>query len=95
MRWVVRPISLQHFEEMLGDGEGRITDINAFFILAAVVWTLWKSRNDWVFNNNNLIKSPKAIAYKVVGLLSQRKKMLRPKEVLKMERILSRSCRRG
>jgi hypothetical protein len=41
------------------------------------------------------IKSPKAIAYKVVGLLSQRKKMLRPKEVLKMERILSRSCRRG
>jgi hypothetical protein len=56
MRWVVRPISLQHFEEMLGDGEGRITDINAFFILAAVVWTLWKSRNDWVFNNNNLIK---------------------------------------
>jgi len=84
MRWVVRPISLQHFEEMLGDGEGRITDINEFFILAAVVWALWKSRNDWVFNNN-LIKSPKALAYKVVGLLSQWKKMLRPKEVLKME----------
>ena len=84
LRWFVRPVSLQHFEDMLGGGGGYINDFNVFFILAAVVWSLWKTRNDWVFNSN-LIKSPKVIAYKVVGFLSQWKKMLKPKEVLKME----------
>jgi hypothetical protein len=31
-----------------------------------VSWSLWKTRNDWVFNDH-LIKSPKVIAHNVMG----------------------------
>jgi hypothetical protein len=37
------------------------------------------ARNDWVFNKK-LIKSPKVIAYKIVGILRQWKKMLKVKD---------------
>lgn len=43
--------------------------------------------NNWIFNNN-LIKSPKAIAYMVLGFLSQWKKLLKPKDRLKMEDVI-------
>jgi hypothetical protein len=33
-------------------------------------WALWKIRNDLIFSNN-VIKSPKQIAYKVLGFLKQ------------------------
>jgi len=49
---------------MMGIGEVIQEKSLALVILAAVVWSLWKYRNDWVFNNV-LIKSPKSIAYKV------------------------------
>jgi hypothetical protein len=40
---------------------------------------VWKTRNDWVFNNR-LIKSPKALAYQVLALLQQWKKILKMKD---------------
>jgi hypothetical protein len=84
LRWTKRPTSLQTFEDKMGVGLGQNNNFAPLFILASVGWSLWKTRNDWVFNNH-LIKSPKAIAYKVLGFLSQWKKMLKPKEVLLME----------
>lgn len=65
-------------------GLGHIRNNDVFFVIARVAWSLWKSRNDWVFNNT-FIKSPKAIAHKILGLLSQWKKLLKPEEERKME----------
>ena len=52
-----------------------------------MVWSLWKVRNDWVFNNT-LIKSPKVIAYKAVGFLIQWMKMQKMKDRPMMEDIV-------
>jgi hypothetical protein len=68
-------------------GVGQRSNFATFFILASVGWSLWKTRNDWVFNNH-LIKSPKTIAYKVLGFLSQWKKLLEPKEVMMMDDLI-------
>jgi len=84
MRWTERPISIQDYEDKMRVGLGHKDIFIAFFLLAGVSWSLWKTRNDWVFNNH-LIKTPKAIAYKVLGFLSQWKKMLKPEGVLKRE----------
>jgi len=53
--------------------------IVALCLLASIAWCIWKTRNDWVFNQNQF-KSPKIIAYKIVGLLIQWKKMLKVKD---------------
>jgi len=87
LRWFERPISIQNFEDIMGINFGAVRDSSVFFILASVTWSLWKTRNNWVFNNN-LIKSPKAIAYMVLGFLSQWKKLLKPKDRLKMEDVI-------
>ena len=55
--------------------------------MASVVWSLWKIRYDWMFNNV-LINSPKVIAYKIVGFLTQWKKMMKLKEWTDMEDII-------
>lgn len=84
IRWSERPTSLQHFEDMIGIGLGHVKDIAIFSILASVTWILWKTRNNWVFNDI-LVKSPKAIAHMILGFLSQWKKLLNPTEMMKME----------
>jgi hypothetical protein len=61
---------MTNFQYMLNAGEiERSKSIN-FFVLASVAWTMWKSKNDWVFNNK-LIKTPKAFPHKVLPLLKQ------------------------
>lgn len=71
----------------MGIGEVVRDNKFAFIILAAVAWSLWKARNDWVFNNV-LIKSPKAIAYRVVGFLIQWMKMQKEKDKPLMEDLI-------
>lgn len=71
LRWDRRPTSLNDFQELMGIGEMVVKENSlAIVILAAVVWSSWKARNDWVFNNL-LVKSVKAISYKAVGFLTQ------------------------
>jgi len=41
-----------------------------WWIIAAVGWSLWKTRNDLVFSNI-VINSPKQVAYKALGFLKQ------------------------
>jgi len=41
-----------------------------WWIMAAVGWSLWKTRNDLIFSNI-VIKSPKQVAYKSLGFLKQ------------------------
>jgi len=71
LRWSVRHISITSFQDMMGIGEVIQEKSLALVMLAAVIWSLWKHRNDWVFNNVLIkIKSPKSIAYRVVGFLT-------------------------
>jgi len=41
-----------------------------WWVMAAVGWALWKTRNELVFSNT-MIKTPKQVAYKVLGFLKQ------------------------
>jgi len=84
MRWLNRLTSIQHFEDMMGIGSGNSNNMSSFFILASISWSLWKTRNNWVFNDV-LVRSPKAIAHMIMGFLSQWMKLLKPADRLKME----------
>lgn len=41
-----------------------------WWVMAAVGWALWKTRNDLVFSNV-VIKTPKQVAYMALGLLKK------------------------
>lgn len=84
LRWGQRPISLANFQDMINLGEVERSKSVNFFIIASVAWSICKSRNDSVFNNN-LIKSPKSIAYKALALMKQWKKMLKTKDRMALE----------
>jgi hypothetical protein len=84
LRWYRRPTSMTSFQDMLNAGEVENSKSANFFVLASVAWSVWKTRNDWVFNNR-LIKSPKALAYQVLALLQQWKKILKMKDQEVME----------
>jgi hypothetical protein len=84
MRWGQRPISLTNYQDMMDYGEvDRSKSVN-LFIIASISWSVWKTRNDWVFNNN-LIKSPKSVAYMALGFMKQWKILLKTKEQQLME----------
>jgi hypothetical protein len=74
---------------MMGIGLGHVTDIAIFSILASATWSLWKTRNNWVFNDR-LVKSPKAIAHMILGFLTQWKKLLNSTKMMKMEDLIKK-----
>jgi hypothetical protein len=63
--------SLDNFlTEVVGE-PGRAQNRQMIFLLGGVCWVLWKTRNDWVFNDI-LISKPNALAYRIVGYLQHR-----------------------
>jgi hypothetical protein len=69
--WPSIPTSRVSFQDILTNNSGGKGDRAClWWILAAVGWALWKTRNDLVFSNI-VIKSPKQVAYKVLGFLKQ------------------------
>lgn len=67
--WPSAPISINNFQDLFllhGDGDNK----GLAWWVTAVGWALWKSRNDLVFSNV-VIKSPKQVAYKCLGLMKQ------------------------
>lgn len=70
LNWVKIPVSVKSFQSLLlaNDGEGDTSLI--WWVMAAVGWSLWKTRNDLVFSSI-VIKTPKQVAYKVLGFLKQ------------------------
>lgn len=82
LRWVKRPTS----DMMIADEVSTSRSV-AYAVIASIVWSVWKTRNDWVFNGN-LIKSPKQITHKIMGFLSQWRKMLKKKDQLLMDDVI-------
>lgn len=67
MGWDSVPKSIRNFSDLLLSSVGENRDL-LWWLIAAVGWALWKTRNDLVFSNI-VIKSPKHVAYRVLGFL--------------------------
>ena len=59
------------------------------FICAGAMWVLWKTRNDWVFNNK-LISSPNVLPHKIIGFLQHWIKLKATKDLIEREKTLGR-----
>jgi hypothetical protein len=70
--WHGCPFSISSFESLLANNRGGVGGSGNLFwwLMAAVGWALWKSRNELVFSDI-VIKSPKQVAYRVLGFLQQ------------------------
>ena len=70
-------------ENILLNRKGRVRQL-FLFMCAGALWTLWKTRNDLVFNAK-LVPTPVVVIHKTIALLSQWKILLKKKEQAKME----------
>ncbi|CAN6232648.1 unnamed protein product [Urochloa humidicola] len=57
------------------------------------MWALWKTRNDFVFNDN-IMAAPVVVVHKTAAFLSQWKLLLKPEEVGKVD-VLIRNLEQG
>ena len=87
VRWVKRPTSITNFQDVMSADEVSSSRSVAYTLIASIAWSVWKTRNDWVFNGN-LIKSPKQIAHMILGFLTQWRKMLKKKDQLLMDDVI-------
>ena len=75
--WIARALNWErppgNFDEFMGLGlgfPGSRSNFLGWALLGAVAWTIWLSRNDFVFNSK-LSNSPATNVYKMLSLLSQ------------------------
>lgn len=61
--------ALNLFKKKLGRNLG-------VFMVAACIWTIWTTRNNWVFDNI-LVKSPLQVAFKAVATMQRWKELLK------------------
>ena len=88
MGWPKIPTSIISFQEICVAVDDRCNNSLMWWIVAAVGWELWKSRNGLVFSNIIVIKSPKQVAYKAYGFLKQWIKLSKTEDRNKMEATL-------
>jgi hypothetical protein len=79
--WLRSPSSISSYRDMLFNS-GRGDKNMLWWIIAAVGWSLWKTRNDLVFSNI-VIKSPKQVAHKALGFLKQSSMLAKKDEAQK------------
>jgi len=58
-----------------------------FFVFAGAMWSLWKTRNDLVFNDK-VIQTPEVVIRKTMSFLMLWKKLLAEKNVHQVEEVL-------
>ncbi|KAJ1276980.1 hypothetical protein BS78_05G258700 [Paspalum vaginatum] len=70
--WEAIPSGFHNLQSSLG--ETSTMRASGLVLVASVCWALWKTRNNWVFNNK-LISNPKIPAYQTIGYMKQWAKM--------------------
>jgi hypothetical protein len=76
--WDVSPVSCDSFfREIVERCRGKKHQVT-LFLCAGVLWTIWKTRNDVVFNKK-MLSSPTALIYKVITLVKTWSPLLKPK----------------
>lgn len=68
--WPKIPSSIISFKRLLADSESVEDKLILWWLIAAVGWALWKTRNDLVFSQT-VIRTPKQVAYLALGFLKQ------------------------
>jgi hypothetical protein len=66
--WRSIPTSLDDFQARVLGAPGEKGNKLLIFLLAGVSWALWRTRNDWVFDDF-LVNHPKQIAHRAFGFL--------------------------
>ena len=72
--------------DVLCDSKGRRRS-NLLFVFAGAMWSLWKTRNDLVFNDK-VIQTPEVVIRKTMSFLMLWKKLLAEKNVHQVEEVL-------
>lgn len=85
--WPRSPISIVSFQDLCVEVANNYNSDIIWWIVAAVGWALWKSRNDLVFSNT-IAKSTKQFAYRAYGFLKQWLKLTKEEARGKMEMTL-------
>jgi len=82
--WAAYPSSFGALmENLLLNNKGRVRHLY-LFLCAGALWTLWKTRNDLVFNAK-IVPAPVVVIHKTIALLTQWKILLKKKDRAKME----------
>ena len=66
--WSCIPASLGDFQDDFLGGPGDKDNRLTIFLFAGVSWALWRTRNDWVFDDL-LVKHPNQIVHRAFGFL--------------------------
>lgn len=80
---------------MLRNNNGKLC-AKKLFVSTGVMWTLWKARNDMVFEDK-LMAASEMMVYKLLALLTHWKPLLKQKETGEVEAMSSKlvqECRR-
>lgn len=76
--WPKSPTSCEEFLlEFVDNRRGKIQKV-LLFICAGALWTLWKTRNDLVFNKK-VISTPMVVVYKTLMLIKTWRPLVKPK----------------
>jgi hypothetical protein len=86
--WPSAPISITNFQDLFLVQGNRDAHEIVWWVMAAVEWSIWKTRNDLVFSDI-VIKSPKQVASKSLGFMKQWIKMTR-KDGAKKEAVVEK-----
>ena len=76
--WETSPVSCDSFFQEIVDRCRGVKQGVTLFLCASALWTIWKARDDVVFNKK-LISSPMVLIYKTITLVKTWSPLLKPK----------------
>ena len=87
--WSCIPASLGDFQDDFLGGPGDKDNRLTIFLFAGVSWALWRTRNDWVFDDL-LVKHPNQIVHRAFGFLQYWCRLSTKGARTKMEELLTK-----
>ena len=85
--WHSAPVSIQDIVGKMSRGEKLCSKRLLIIICAGAMWSLWKTRNDMVFNAK-LVKDPGVVVLKMLAFVRHWKMLQRGKDSPKLEEVV-------